>query len=121
MHLDKHAIMLNDLLDAGRLRRAQQLELRRDLARNEEVPAEEFARLNEMGPMPVTLERYVSLRPQRMSARAVAVGTINLRDIAPLRAAMADILVARRATRDDPRSTPPALVLERGLQTQRLA
>ncbi len=87
MHLDRHATMLTDLLEAGRQRRAKQQELKRSLERNAELPVEAFAHNNDMGPLPVKLERYTALRPQRMSARAVAAdSTFNLSDIAILRA-----------------------------------
>ncbi len=95
MQLDRHATMLNDLLDAGRLRRAKQQDLKRSLERNEELPVEEFARNNDMGPLPVTLERYTALRPQRMSAPAVAAPRLRWLRIGPLTLATSPLCVPR--------------------------
>ena len=59
------------------------------------MPVETFARTNDMGPLQVSLARYTELLPQRMAARLLATGTMNLLDIVRRRNEMIDIITAR--------------------------
>ena len=121
MTLDRHVVMWQDMVVALQQRDERQKSLKESLATYEETPLETFARTNDMGPLPVSLARYTELLPQRMAARLLATGTMNMLDIVRARNAMIDIITARYNRHTGHWGAPTPRDLHNDERTQRQA
>ncbi len=99
LNVDQHVVLLQDLKNAADDRAARMEELTDEMAHNEELPAEEYMRLHEIGPMPTSLEACIKLRAERMTiwatSRAHTAGSCRVSEMVNLRGAMVDLVEQR--------------------------